>query len=118
MKNGDIAVWDFNNDGKDDLVFTGEDSKGVPQTKLFIQTPDGAFKASPVVLKGLRNSTASWVDYDTDGDLDLFITGLDDTGAKTLLYEADIKYNKNEAPSAITGLKTEILGLPDCKEEP
>jgi hypothetical protein len=110
LKNGDIAVGDFNNDGKDDLVFTGEDSKGVPQTKLFIQTPDGAFKASPVVLKGLRNSTASWVDYDTDGDLDLFITGLDDTGAKTLLYEADIKYNKNEAPSAITGLKTEILG--------
>jgi hypothetical protein len=110
LKNGDIAVGDFNNDGKDDLVFTGEDSKGVPQTKLFIQTPDGAFKASSVVLKGLRNSTASWVDYDTDGDLDLFITGLDDTGAKTLLYESDIKYNKNEAPLAITGLKTEILG--------
>ena len=110
LKNGDIAVGDFNNDGKDDLVFTGEDSKGVPQTKLFVQTAEGGFKASPIVLKGLRNSTADWVDYDTDGDLDLFITGLDDKGAKTLLYEADIKYNKNEAPASITGLKTQNLG--------
>jgi hypothetical protein len=50
------------------------------------------------------------VDYDTDGDLDLFITGLDDKGAKTLLYEADIKYNKNEAPAAISGLNTQNLG--------
>ena len=110
LKNGDIAVGDFNNDGKDDLVFTGEDSKGVPQTKLFLQTPEGGFKASTIVLKGLRNSTADWVDYDTDGDLDLFITGLDDKGAKTLLYEADIKYNKNEAPASITGLKSQNLG--------
>ena len=110
LKNGDIAVGDFNNDGKDDLVFTGEDSKGTPQTKLFIQTPEGGFKESPVVLKGLRNSTADWVDYDMDGDLDLFITGLEGSGSKTLLYEADIKYNKNEAPSAISGLKTENLG--------
>jgi Cadherin domain/FG-GAP-like repeat/NHL repeat/Calx-beta domain len=110
LKNGEIAVGDFNNDGKDDLVFTGEDSKGVPQTKLFIQTAEGGFKASPIELKGLRNSTADWVDYDTDGDLDLFITGLDDKGAKTLLYEADIKYNKNEAPAAISGLKSENLG--------
>ena len=110
LKNGEIAVGDFNNDGKDDLVFTGEDSKGVPQTKLFIQLPDGGFKASPIELKGLRNSTADWVDYDTDGDLDLFITGLDDKGAKTLLYEADIKYNKNEAPASISGLKSQNLG--------
>lgn len=110
LKNGDIAVGDFNNDGKDDLVFTGEDSKGVPQTKLFVQTAEGGFKASPVELKGLRNSTADWVDYDTDGDLDLFITGLDDKGAKTLLYEADIKYNKNESPAVISGLKTQNLG--------
>jgi hypothetical protein len=110
LKNGDIAVGDFNNDGKDDLVFTGEDSKGTPQTKLFIQTPEGGFKESPVVLKGLRNSTADWVDYDMDGDLDLFITGLEGSGSKTLLYEADIKYNKNEAPSTISGLKSENLG--------
>jgi len=47
------------------------------------------------------------VDYDMDGDLDLFITGLEGSGSKTLLYEADIKYNKNEAPSTISGLKSE-----------
>ena len=111
LANGDISVADFNNDGLNDILFTGEDASKVPQTKLYYQTPSGAFKLSPIVLEGLRNSTANWVDYDMDGDLDLFITGIAETGGeKTLLYKSEILNKPNAAPQKITGLVAEDLG--------
>ena len=45
-----------------------------------------------------------------DGDLDLFITGLDSNGARTILYETEIKNKDNQAPPKVTGLKAEDLG--------
>jgi sugar lactone lactonase YvrE len=111
LKSGDIAVADYNNDGTNDILFTGEDSSGIPTTKLFFQDTNGNYKESPIVLQGLRNSTANWVDYDTDGDLDLFLTGTSATGgAKSLLYVSDIANKKNTAPAIVTGLIAEDLG--------
>ncbi len=34
-----------------------------------------------ITLEGMRYSSASWVDYDNDGDLDIFITGYSSTGS-------------------------------------
>ena len=110
LKKGDISVADFDNDGKNDILFTGEDELGVPTTKLFKQTSAGTFKDSEIVLKGLRASTANWVDYDTDGDLDLFLTGIGEAGSETLLYETEIANKKNSAPEKITGLEAVDLG--------
>jgi hypothetical protein len=111
LKNGDIAVADYNNDGTNDILFTGEDAAGIPTTKLYFQNTDGNYKPSPIVLEGLRNSTANWVDYDTDGDLDLFLTGTSSTGGvKSLLYESNIANKKNAAPAMVTGLIAEDLG--------
>jgi hypothetical protein len=31
---------------------------------------------SDLQIDGLRESSAKWIDYDKDGDLDLFLTGL------------------------------------------
>ncbi|RLD38411.1 MAG: hypothetical protein DRI74_03910, partial [Bacteroidetes bacterium] len=109
LKNGDIAFGDFDNDGLNDIVFTGENDAGVPITELFLQNSDGGFRASEIVLQGLRNSTANWVDYDMDGDLDLFLTGLDE-GAKTLLYKAETVNKVNMPPTVISGLALEDLG--------
>ena len=39
LKNGDIAVGDYDNNGTDDVVFTGEDENGVPITKLYEAIP-------------------------------------------------------------------------------
>jgi hypothetical protein len=110
LKNGDISVVDFNNDGFNDILFTGEDVSGTSQTKLYFQNSIGNFKLAPLNLEGLRNSTANWVDYDNDGDLDLFLTGIGSTGAKTLLYKSDIKNKRNTAPVIPSGLIAEDLG--------
>ncbi|MFC2091050.1 FG-GAP-like repeat-containing protein, partial [Bacteroidota bacterium] len=110
LTNGDIAIGDFNNDGLKDIVFTGEDHSGTPTTILLIQDESGLFHESSYNLKGLRSSTADWVDYDMDGDLDLFLTGIE-TGAKTLLYESEIANKKNNPPPKITGITLEELGF-------
>jgi hypothetical protein len=43
-------------------------------------------------------------DVDNDGDLDLFLTGIGTTGAKTLLYKSDVKNKRNTAPAIPSGL--------------
>jgi len=111
LKNGDIAVADYNNDGTNDILFTGENELGTPITNLYSQDANGNYSESPIGLQGLRNSTANWVDYDMDGDLDLFLTGTGATGGvKCLLYESDIANKKNTAPAIVTGLIAEDLG--------
>ena len=39
-----------------------------------------------------------------DGDLDLFLTGINSDGAQSILYETEIKNKKNKSPDKITGL--------------
>jgi hypothetical protein len=50
LKDGGISVGDFDNDGLNDIVFTGEDKLGNPITKLFIQDQNGNFKESEIQL--------------------------------------------------------------------
>ena len=117
--NGSIAIADYNNDGMPDMVLTGENENAESITKLYDGTNSynnynynsyGFIENTEINLKGLRNSTAKWVDYDVDGDLDLFVSGTSDDGEFTKIYRTDL-LNKNNTPSAaVTGLTFEELG--------
>ena len=66
---------------------------------------------SDLVIQGLRESSVDWIDYDKDGDLDLFLTGLDDAGlAKAMLYKAENTNNLNTPPNKITNLTATDMG--------
>ena len=116
LKDGDIAIGDYNNDGIADIVITGEDSSASPTTKLYDgvyapNTPAGVFvENTDHDLLGLRSSTAKWVDYDSDGDLDLFITGVNDDGEFAKLYKTNLLNKTNTPSDAITNLSFESLG--------
>ena len=114
LHSGDISAADFNNDGKIDIVLTGEDDNGTAITKLYWDWA-GSHEAFDITLEGLRESTAEWVDYDMDGDLDLFLMGISSTGAKTILYETEVANKKNTAPAAPTNLTSTDLGFGSVK---
>ena len=108
LEKGDIAVADFNNDGYKDFLFTGQDKSGTPVTKLYTGAPDNnsymsahpqVFNLSDYNFTGLYDSTADFVDYDMDGDLDIFLTGSDTDGAKTILYEVNSENKINTPPA-------------------
>ena len=118
LKNIDFDFADYNNDGQSDLIITGEDTNsGLAITKLYTTFPayfgdQYGIIESDLSLVGLRKSSVDWIDYDKDGDLDLFLTGLDDSGKpKALLYMAENTNNLNTAPEKITGLAAAHNGV-------
>jgi hypothetical protein len=67
-----VAVGDFNNDGKDDIFVTA-----LGQSRLFRNMGNGTFTdvtmAAGLAGKNEFSTGAVWVDYDRDGQLDLFV---------------------------------------------
>ena len=109
LENGDVAVGDLNNDGFNDFLYTGEDSDGSSITKLFFTTPN-EFYESDYEFAGLRESTAEFVDYDSDGDLDILLTGFGENGAQTILYKVNLNSKVNTPPSDVENLTVTDLG--------
>ncbi|ETR68995.1 MAG: hypothetical protein OMM_04225 [Candidatus Magnetoglobus multicellularis str. Araruama] len=76
---------DYDNDGDLDLIICGISSTG-KVSKIYRNDGDGVFTDTLVSLPGVSNGEVKWGDYDSDGDLDLFITGLGISGKIAAIY--------------------------------
>ena len=76
VTNGSVTSADYNNDGFTDLLLTGSGmariyrNTGNPYNMEFIELQD-------IDLGNITKSSAAWSDYDSDGDLDILLTGYD-----------------------------------------
>ena len=102
MMGSGVSFYDFDNDGFDDLSFASKDGTGLKFYKnfngFFIEISLGA---------GLLNTDhltrqLNWVDFDNDGDNDLFVTStrfgtnsLDEEFYRNRLYENTGSLNFN-----------------------
>ncbi|KAA3610333.1 MAG: T9SS C-terminal target domain-containing protein [Calditrichaeota bacterium] len=86
----DCAVdWgDYDNDGDLDIAYTGRNSAIDRPVKIYNNSGIG-FVDSGIELDGSESGDLEWVDFDNDGDLDLFVTGLSDNGRASVLYKQD-----------------------------
>jgi len=71
-----IAWGDYDNDGDLDLMLTGRDKSNVNVSKLYRNEGSDQFsEITGIGFTGVRFSSIAWADYDNDGDLDLMLTG-------------------------------------------
>jgi hypothetical protein len=81
---GTVTWADFDGDGDLDLLVTGTATTGavaVPATRLYRNDGGGVFTSVPHPFPNVYLGPVAWGDFDNDGDLDVVITGIDDTGA-------------------------------------
>jgi len=67
---------DYDNDGDQDLVVIGVTGESEDKTIIY-RNDDGVFTDIMASLPVMHMGAVNWVDYDMDGDLDLFCSGQD-----------------------------------------
>lgn len=76
LHGGAIKFGDFDQDGDEDLLLSGSDSSGTPNTILLRNNGySQGFDTVATTFPPLTHSSADWGDFDNDGDQDLVLTG-------------------------------------------
>ncbi len=88
MADGQFDWGDYDGDGDLDLIVVGFDPSYTASAIIY-NNSGGTFTDIGAVLTGVFFGTAEWGDYDNDGDLDVVVAGVDDTGTTrtTTIYE-------------------------------
>ncbi len=88
-KGESMVDWgDFDNDGDLDLIAIGMNSLGEHSTKIYENVNDG-FTIYTHDLPNISSGSVQWGDYDGDGDLDVLLVGVNETGVITKIYKND-----------------------------
>ncbi len=104
-RNGPSAEFgDVNDDGNLDLVLAGERG-GNPTASVYLGYGDGRFTRTDAGLAGVDVSSSDFGDVNNDGDLDLVLTGFDETGtASTTVYLGDGGGGFSVAGASLSGV--------------
>jgi hypothetical protein len=82
------SSWgDYNNDGFFDLLVSGIENDGTKRIMLYKNSGIGTFSKVETPFFNLQNASAVWLDYNNDGNLDLFLAGTDNIGKYAGLYK-------------------------------
>lgn len=101
---GTIAVSDFNNDGQPDILLTGRNENNLRFATIYRNNTNLTFSALQTGIPAMDSSAADWGDYDNDGDADLIISGVSDSGLVTQIY-------RNDGNDTFTKINASLPGL-------
>ena len=87
---GSLAWGDYDGDGDLDLLASGHGYAVGPLATIYRNDGDGGFnEETAAALPAVYHSRAVWVDYDGDGDLDVFVCGTTGPTRIARLYRND-----------------------------
>ncbi len=85
---GSVQWGDLEGDGDLDLLIAGYDATSTQQTKIY-RNDAGTFGDTGAVLPGISLGMAKWADMDSDGDLDVALTGVGASGLIGKIFRND-----------------------------
>jgi hypothetical protein len=112
VREGAVAWGDYDSDGDLDLLLSGRVDTGDGVSEVYTNESGGVFAKDEAIswaLTDVASSAAAWGDYDTDGDLDLVLTGYDGVGGSSVVYENTGGFTPNAPPAAPTSLTASSL---------
>jgi predicted nucleotidyltransferase len=100
VSNSSAAWGDYDNDGDLDILLTGN-TGSANISKIYKNNGNNTFtEQTGFSLSGVSSGSASWGDYDNDGDLDILLTGLTGSSGISKIY----KNNGNNTFTEQTGI--------------
>jgi len=96
---GDLEWGDYDNDGNVDLIVSGVGGASGTERRTTLYHNDGngnLVEVTAVVLPGLSHSAIEFADFNADGELDIFLTGANNTpGAGSYYSRIFIQHGTN-----------------------
>ena len=77
---GEMIVFDFDNNGFNDLFYSGRDTAGMDQTLYYFNVGEFAFMERDSLVPEVFWQQATVGDFDHDGNGDLFVSGFNEAG--------------------------------------
>jgi predicted nucleotidyltransferase/6-phosphogluconolactonase (cycloisomerase 2 family) len=103
---GSVAWGDFDNDGDLDILTCGSVSGF--QLRVYENNGNGTFNTTQIevagVGQGLYYSSVAWGDFDSDGDLDILISGYNGSTRQLRVYKNDGNGTFNSTPIDVDGV--------------
>src|SRR5674476_588950 len=84
-----VAWGDYNSDGYPDILLTGYNGSGFV-SKIYENNGNGTFAEDTTadsLLKGVATGSVAWGDYNSDGRLDILLTGDSGSGYVSKIYK-------------------------------
>ena len=100
-----VALADYDNDGKLDIVIAGLNSQDQPICQLWRNTGNWVFTNINAGFTGVYSGSVAWADFDRDGRLDLLLSGLNAAGDPTTEVYHNNTALTNDFVPRIIGLK-------------
>lgn len=100
----DVAMADYNNDGRTDLFIIGVNNEGERVTKIYTNKENG-FEELPLGFEGVSQGSLLVMDFNNDGFLDFLFHGADNTNQPVIYFYL------NDGVGGFSLVATDLLGL-------